>query len=111
MRFAQVLSDSLRRSLATARSAPSCSSALSVDGGICLRAVDAFVITYSLSKYDISVNYMCILLPLSLSMSPRLARQNNSSKAAGLNNDVAAGSSPERPTIWHPQPARHFTFQ
>ena len=58
MRLAQVLSDSLRRSLATARSAPSCASAAKVDGGICEMAEDDLGITYSLLKLFNSVKYM-----------------------------------------------------
>lgn len=52
MRFAQVLSDSLRRSLATAKSAPSCANAATVEGGICESANEAFDITYSLLIYS-----------------------------------------------------------
>lgn len=42
MRWAQVFRDSLRRSLATARSAPSFSSAASVEGGNCWMARGGF---------------------------------------------------------------------
>jgi hypothetical protein len=58
MRLAHVLCDSPRRSRATARSAPSFSMAARVAGGSRSKALEAFVTSYSLSKYGISSTYM-----------------------------------------------------